>query len=79
VIGKPFELRARWAGPIPSIGEYLASSPERARFAYRIIAVRGCGARLTLTVERFWLEELPPGALVHSWHWDRRCRGEAHH
>lgn len=74
MIGLPFKMRARWSGEPPKVGEYFASSPDRARMCYRIVAIRGDVPRLVLTVERYRLVDLPAGVIVHLWEWDRRKR-----
>ena len=78
------KLRARWAGPLPRIGDYLAS-PTRPRFAYRVRGVLRVDPlvhwdptrkaelrRLAFEVDRVPIAELPAAARVHDWRWDRR-------
>jgi len=75
-------LRARWAGHLPKVGEYLMSQ-YRARSAYQIVAIRPSQfvdwdpeirrevRNLRLEVLRVDLP-LPPAAVVHPWKWDSR-------
>ena len=78
------KLRARWSGPSPRVGDYLAS-PTRPRFAYRVREVRGVDSlvrwdpaqkkelrRLAIEVDRVPIAELPTAARVHDWRWDKR-------
>ena len=78
------KLRARWTGPLPRVGDYLASA-TRPRFAYRISGVRCVDPnvrwdaqrkaelrRLAFEVERVTIAELPAAARVHDWRWDKR-------
>ena len=82
-IGRPFKMPFEWHGDLPSIGDYLASSPGRARFAYRVLSADGFEAHVgvldavrtgTFTVQRIAFEHLPPGALVSRIEWSKRGR-----
>jgi hypothetical protein len=71
------QLRARWAGAPPLVGQFLKAA--RGRTAYEITAVRkvgraglGTGAKFSLTVERWNPADVPAHAVVHEWKWDRR-------
>lgn len=79
------KLRARWTGPLPRVGDYLAR-PIRPRFAYRICAIRRVDPlvrwdparkaelrRLAIEVDRVPITELPTAARVHDWRWDKRA------
>lgn len=78
------KLRARWNGPWPRVGDYLAS-PTRPRFAYRVREVRRVDPlvrwdsvrkaelrRLTFEVDRVSIADVPTAARVHDWNWDKR-------
>lgn len=78
------KLRAHWNGPVPRVGDYLAS-PTRPRFAYRVREVRSVdslvrwdpaqkaeGRRLVIDVDRVPIAKLPQSARVHDWRWDTR-------
>lgn len=78
------KLRARWCGPPPRVGDYLASS-TRPRFAYRVCEVRNVDSlvrwdpaqkaelrRLAIEVDRVPIAKLPTAARVHDWRWDKR-------
>lgn len=78
------KLRARWAGPLPQIGDYLMSS-TRPRFAYRLTQVLHPSSqvrwdaeahaeirRLQFVVDRVAAAAVPKAARVHPWQWDRR-------
>ena len=80
------KLHARWSGPPPRVGDYLAS-PTRPRFAYRVRGVRRVDPlvrwdparkaelhRLAIEVDRVPIAELPTAARVHDWRWDKRAR-----
>lgn len=82
---KPMTLRARWTGPAPRVGDYLAS-PTRPRFAYRVTGVtrrdplvrwdagrKAEVRRLAIEVDRVPIAELPKNARVHEWRWDKRA------
>ena len=72
------KLRARWRGPSPRIGDYLAS-PTRPRFAYRVREVHNVDSRvcwdpeqkterrLAIEVDRVPIAKLPTSARVHDW------------
>jgi len=71
------QLRAHWIGDPPRPGEFLKA--PRGRTAYEITAIRkvsraglGTGPRYVLTVERWNPGDVPIGATVHEWIWDRR-------
>ena len=79
------KLRARWHGPPPRVGDYLAS-PTRPRFAYRVCGVRHVDPlvrwdparkaelhRLAIEADRVPIVELPTAARVHDWNWDKRA------
>lgn len=79
------KLRARWIGPPPRIGDYLAS-PAKPRFAYRVLGVNRTDPRvywdaaqkaerwhLAIDVDRVPIAELPAAARVHDWSWDKRA------
>jgi hypothetical protein len=78
------KLRARWLGPVPRVGDYLAST-TRPRFAYCIRGVRCVDSlvrwdpaqkkelrRLAIEVDRVPIAELPPSVRVYDWRWDKR-------
>ena len=78
------KIRARWCGPPPHVGDYLAS-PTRPRFAYRVCGVNRIDPnvhwdpvrkaelrRLAIEVDRVPIAELPTTARVHDWSWDKR-------
>lgn len=78
------KLRARWSGPPPRVGDYLAS-PTRPRFAYRVRDVRNVDSlvrwdptrkaelrRLAIEADRVPIARLPTAARVHPWRWDKR-------
>lgn len=78
------KLRARWTGPVPRVGDYLAS-PTRPRYAYCIRGITRVDPlvrwdparkveqrRLAIEVDRVPIAELPAAARVHDWHWDKR-------
>ena len=78
------KLRARWTGPLPRVGDYLAGT-TRPRYAYKIRSVtriepivRWDGAanaevrRLAIEVDRVALASVDPSARVHPWRWDKR-------
>lgn len=78
---KPVTLQARWHGPPPALGDYLKA--PRGRTAYLIHAIakivpRGYGQpmlghyRLRIKCWRVPPSEVPQGAAVHPWKWDRR-------
>ncbi len=76
---KPTRLTARWTGRAPRRGEWLKA--ERGRTAYEITAVRrinGTGGarryRYVLTCARHAPSDIPEGATVHAWTWDKRER-----
>lgn len=84
------KLRARWLGPPPRVGDYLAS-PARPRFAYLVCVIEPRDAlvhwdpdkkaevrRLTIEVDRIPITKLPATARVHDWHWDKRCSKTRH-
>ena len=79
------KLRARWHGPPPRVGDYLAS-PTRPRFAYRVREVSRVDPlvrwdpaqkkelrRLAIEVDRMPITKLPTAARVHDWRWDKRA------
>ena len=79
------KLRARWCGPVPRVGDYLAS-PTKPRFAYRVCGVSPVDSlvrwdpaqkkelrRLAIEVDRVPIAELPTTARVHDWRWDKRA------
>jgi hypothetical protein len=79
------KLRARWSGPPPRAGDYLAS-PTRPRFAYRVRAVNNVDScvrwdpaqkaelrRLAIEVDRVPITQLPKASRVHPWRWDKRA------
>ncbi len=79
------KLRARWCGPPPRVGDYLASS-MRPRFAYHIRDVRNVDScvrwdatqkaelrRLAIEVDRVPIAKLPTAARVHEWRWAKRA------
>ena len=79
------KLRARWSGPPPRVGDYLAS-PMKPRFAYRVRGARCVDPlvrwdpaqkkelrRLAIEVDRVPIAELPAAARVHDWRWDKRA------
>lgn len=83
------KLRARWTGPLPRSGDYLAS-PTRPRFAYRVRGVtrieplvRWDGSakaevrRLAIEVDRVPLASVEPSARIHPWRWDKRAPRKA--
>jgi len=45
------KLRARWTGPLPRVGDYLASA-ARPRFAYRISGVHRVDPNVRWDAER---------------------------
>ncbi len=77
-------LRARWTGPVPRVGDYLAST-TRPRYAYR---VRNVGRidpnvrwdptqkaevrRLAIEVDRVPISAVGAFTRVHPWRWDKR-------
>lgn len=65
-------LRAHWEGRDPEHGDFLKS--RRGRTAYLIDQVRPASGehRLTLKCWRWPAVELPQGARVHEWVWDKR-------
>lgn len=73
------KLTARWTpmrGP-PMPGQFLKA--PKGRTAYEIVAVRKIkqtadrnGNRYMLTCARWNPNDVPPGATVHTWHWDKR-------
>lgn len=78
-------LRARWIGPPPRVGDYLAA-PRRPRYAYRVTQVRNASSKvywdlaaraemrcLAFDVVRIVIDRLPLRARVHTWTWDRRA------
>jgi hypothetical protein len=78
------KLRARWTGPVPRVGDYLAST-TRPRYAYRIRrilrtdpTVRWDPAQkvevrsLSIEVDRVPIAAVQPLARVHPWRWDKR-------
>lgn len=78
------KLRARWTGPLPRAGDYLAS-PTRPRYAYKVLGgtrieplVRWASdakaevRRLAIEVDRVPLVSVEPSARVHPWRWDKR-------
>lgn len=78
------KLRARWCGPAPRVGDYLAS-PTRLCFAYHIRDVRNVDScvrwdpvkkaelrSLAIEVDRLPITKLPTTARVHEWRWDKR-------
>ena len=78
-------LRARWNGPVPRVGDYLAS-PTRPRFAYCVREVRCADSivrwdagrkaelrRLAIEVDRIPIDKLPTTARLHPWRWDSRA------
>ena len=83
------KLRARWSGPPPRVGDYLAS-PTRPRFAYHVRGVSNVDSlvrwdpaqkaelrRLAIEVDRVPIARLPTAARVHPWLWDKRAsRGD---
>jgi hypothetical protein len=79
------KLRARWTGPVPRVGDYLAST-ARPRYAYRVrdVArtdpnVRWDAAqktevrRVVIEVDRVPVAEVGSSATVHPWSWDKRA------
>lgn len=79
------KLRARWSGPPPRVGDYLAA-PTRPRFAYRIGGVKRLDPlvrwdptqktelrRLTIEVDRVPIAQMPAAARVHDWRWESRA------
>ncbi len=78
------ELRAKWHGPPPAIGDYLMSS-RRPRNAYRILHIQTTGhdavdlfgdGPIGYKFEVVIIKacDVPEGATVHAWNWDRRDR-----
>lgn len=70
--GKIVTLHARWTGDPPVAGDYMRSQGAHTRFAYRIVEVTPNGSRLDLRCEQTGAWEVPEGARVHVWKWDRR-------
>lgn len=79
------KLRARWTGPAPRVGDYLAST-VRPRYAYRVRGVaqpdprvRWDAAqktevrRLAIEVDRVPFAAVETSARVHPWRWDKRA------
>ena len=71
------KLNARWAGTRPRRGHWLKAA--RARTAYEILSVErrkpfGRGYTLVLTVLRHPPSDIPPGAKLWPWIWDKRER-----
>lgn len=77
-------LRARWIGPPPRVGDYLMSE-VRPRYAYRVTQVTNASSlvhwdlaakaetrRLQLVADRVASTAVPPHARIHPWKWDRR-------
>jgi len=69
------KLRMRWDGKLPRVGHFLKS--PRGRIAYEIAAINDRGQRnghrlLLLTCARWDPREVPEGAVMHEFHWDKR-------
>jgi hypothetical protein len=77
-------LRARWIGPPPRVGDYLMSA-VRPRYAYRVTqvdattpnvqwdaAAKGEVRRLKIVADRVASTAVPPHARIHPWKWDKR-------
>ncbi len=77
-------LRARWIGPPPRVGDYLMSE-VRPRFAYRVEQVTNASSEvhwdqkakaearsLKISATRVAVGAVPKTARIHSWKWDRR-------
>ena len=77
-------LRARWIGPPPRVGDYLMSA-VRPRYAYRVeqvtavIPIVNWDAsakaevhRLKIVADRVASTAVPPHARIHPWKWDKR-------
>lgn len=78
------KLRARWHGPPPRVGDYLASA-TRPRYAYCVRDVACIDSRvlwdparkaelrrIVFEVDRLSITDLPRAARVHAWRWDKR-------
>ncbi len=69
------QLRMRWAGDPPRLGHFLTS--PKGRTAYEIAAINDRGERdgyrlLLLTCCRWEPGEVPEGAIIHTFRWDKR-------
>lgn len=77
-------LRARWIGPPPRIGDYLMSE-VRPRYAYRVERVtmafpgvtwdpiaKAEARLLRIVADRVSASAVPKTARVHPWKWDKR-------
>lgn len=83
------KTRAKWTGRLPEIGDYLQSPHRpRYAYRITAVAIHDY-ARLyirdgdavfeqetttaTFTLERVRPTEVPPGATIHTWRWDKRA------
>ena len=74
--GPPVTLRAWWTGDAPEVGQFLQSA-HRPRYGYEIVGVKlrkgPLGGRtFTLTCVRWRPTDVPEGATVWPWRWEKR-------
>jgi hypothetical protein len=78
MVGKAKTLKAHWAGNVPPRPGHFLVSVHRPRVAYEILEVKEANGSPThpyrLRVSSFPLSDVPDGATIHGWKWDRPLR-----